>query len=433
VPLARRHRVGRTAALLALAAAAALALGPPLLLPRARPDDPLLYTLGQRAALLALGLLVLQLGLATRLRPVDLALGLGGAMRLHRAAGLAALGLLLLHPGLLLWATRGALPLEWRVALGAGALLVLLAGVLAALLFRRLRVDYLRWRALHRGMLAALLLGAVHARALGEHLRASRGAQAWWAALLAAGAAALAWRALVRPRWGRRRYRVASIAEEAQGTWTLSLAPEDGRPLAHLPGQFVFLTLLRAGLPAEEHPFTLSSAPGGEAVAVTIKASGDFTRTVDRTRPGDAAWVEGPFGRFSHLLHPAGRYVFIGAGAGATPFASMLRHLRDTADPRPALFLCVNRTEADIPFREELARLPAHVRVVHVLSQPGARWRGARGRLDAPLLRALAGPSLPGAAVFLCGPPGFMVEVRRALRSLGVARSRIHVERFSVP
>jgi ferredoxin-NADP reductase len=282
-------------------------------------------------------------------------------------------------------------------------------------------------------MLAALLLGAVHARALGEHLRVSRGAQAWWAALVAAGAAALAWRALGRPRWARRRYRVTSIAEEARNTWTLSLVPEDGRALAHLPGQFVFLTLLREGLPAEEHPFTLSSAPGGEAVAVTIKASGDFTRTVGLTRPGDGAWVEGPFGRFSHLLHPAGRYVFIGAGAGATPFASMLRHLRDTGDPRPALFLCVNRAEQDIPFHEELRLLPPHLEVVQLLSQPEADWRGARGRLDAGRLRVLAGHALPGAAVFVCGPPAFMADVRRALRALRVPRSRIHVERFALP
>ncbi len=429
-----RWAESRGAALLVLLALAMFATLPVFLAVGARHGDPFLYEVGRKAALLAFGLLALQVVLAARFRLPDRALGLDRVMRLHRAVGILALLLLLAHPALLLVATHGHLPLQWQVALGAGALLVLILGVLAALLFRSLHVDYNRWRVIHKAMILVVVLGYVHSRAVGEDLLTSRGLRAWWTALLVAAVGVFVWRNVVVPRWGRRSFRVGAVTAEARGVWTIQLAPEDGLPLRHRPGQFVFLTLLRAGLPREEHPFTISSSPTQAGfITVTIKESGDFTRTIGLTRPGDRALVEGPFGRFSLVHHDAERFLFISAGVGSTPIASMLRFLRDTADPRPVLFLCANRTEADIPFREELNRLPVSMKVVHVLSRPEASWRGARGHLDEVSLRDLAGASLSMATVFLCGPSAFTQELRRSLMRLGVQGARIHSERFAVP
>jgi ferredoxin-NADP reductase len=251
--------------------------------------------------------------------------------------------------------------------------------------------------------------------------------------VLLLGLGAFAWRNLCAPRWGRRRFRVESVTPEARGIWTLKLSPVDGALFRHLPGQFVFLTLLRAGLPAEEHPFTISSSPSQVGfIAATIKELGNYTRTVGLTRAGDGALVEGPFGRFCHLHHDAERFLFISGGVGCTPVASMLRFMRDTVDHRQALYLCANRTEVDIAFREEFDRLPASMKVVHVLSDPGPGWRGARGRLDAATLQRLAGAALARADVLLCGPTQFMAALRGSLRGLGVPSGRIHTERFTV-
>jgi predicted ferric reductase len=408
---------------------------PPFFLVDTRSSDDLLVAIARRAALLAYGLLVLQIVLAARFRLADLALGLDGVMRLHRAIGVLAMLLLLGHPTLLLVATRGdLLPWRWQVLLGAGGLLLLAAGVLAALLFRFLGMDFNRWRSIHKAMILVVVLGAAHGRAIGESFESSAGLGAWWTALLAMAIGTFVWRNVVVPRWVLRRFRVEAVRAEARGTWTISLVPEHGRPLRHLPGQFIFLTLLRADGPAEEHPFTISSPPCETGlITATIKESGNFTRTIGFTRPGDRALVEGPFGRFSVVHHPAERFLFVSAGVGCTPFASMLRFLSQTGDPRPVLYLCANRSEVDIAFREELARLPANMKVLHVLSQPEASWTGARGRLDQAAFRRLAGSSLDGAAVFLCGPPAFLSSSRRSLRNLGVPRARIHLERFTSP
>lgn len=425
----------RAAALLLLVAVALLTTLPPLFLVRTGQGDPLLYELGKRAALLAFGLLNLQVVLSARFRFADLAIGLGTVMRLHRAVGILALVLLLAHPTALLVASHGDLPLlKWQVLLGASALTLLAAGVLTALLFRFLGMDFNRWRVLHKAMILVVVLGAAHSRAIGQDLHASPGLRGWWTALVVVALGVFAWRNVLVPRWGLRRYRVDAVRGEARGTWTIDLVPERGSPLRYLPGQFMFLTLLRATAPGEEHPFTISSSPSETGIiSATIKESGDFTRTIGLTRPGDRALVEGPFGRFSVAHHAAERFLFISAGVGSTPFASMLRFLSDTGDPRPVVYLCANRTEADIAFREELARLPANMEVIHLLSQPGPGWPGARGHLDAAALRRLAGSSLDGAAVFVCGPSAFMSSVRRSLRGLGVPRTRIHLERFTVP
>jgi predicted ferric reductase len=396
--------------------------------------DPWPQEVARLAALLAFHLLVLQVVLAARFRLADRAFGLDTVMRLHRATGVLALLLLLGHPALLLTAAHGRIEWGWQVALGAGALLVLVLGVLAALLFRFLGIDFNRWRLIHKAMVLVIVLGYFHGRAIGVHLQPSRGLRTWWAALLAVTAAVFAWRNAIVPRWGRRRFRVESVAAEARGVWTIQLAPEDGRPLLYRPGQFMFLTLLRTDSHTEEHPFTISSSPTEKRfIAATVKESGNYTRTIGRTRAGDRALVEGPFGRFSLVHGDAEQFLFIGAGVGCTPLVSMLRFLRDTRDPRPALFLCANRTLADIAFREELERLPASVKVVHVLSRPEADWRGERGRVDEALLREVAGASLTRADIFLCGPPAFMKEARASLRRLGVQPARVHVERFSVP
>lgn len=401
---------------------------------RTRTSDPPLYEVARAAALLAFSLLALEVVLAGRFKFVDRAFGLDAVTRFHRSMGILAFSLLLAHPALLLLSTHGHIPWEWRVALGAAALLILAIGVLATLSFRILRIDYNRWRFLHKGMILVLILGYVHGRSIGEDLLSSRALRAYWTALLAMGVGVFLWRNAFVPRWGRRPFCVESVSAEARDIWTIKMVPEDGFPLSYRPGQFMFLTLLRPGLRVEEHPFTISSSPGhGDFITATVKQSGDYTNSIGQTRPGDRALVEGPFGRFSFVHHDAERCLFVGAGVGSTPLVSMIRFLRDTADPRPVLFLCANRTRADILFRQELDTLPPHMKVVHVLSRPDADWTGRRGHLDDRTIQDLAGAFLPCADVFLCGPPALMDQLHRCLRRLGVRDSRVHFERFTFP
>ncbi|MFW6145911.1 MAG: ferric reductase-like transmembrane domain-containing protein [Planctomycetota bacterium] len=405
----------------------------------ARPTsaEPLWTELGLGAALLGFSLLALQPILAGRFHWLDRPFGLDTVMRFHKAMAILAAVLLLAHPVLLSlgaghWQLL-AFDTPWQVWLGKAALIVLVLGIGYALLVHVRRLEYQTWRRAHKGMVVVVVLGFLHSILLGHDVEAPR-LLTYWSGLVAVAALVVVWRNVVLPSRGRARFRVADVRPESHDTYTLRLDPIDPAALPpRNPGQFMFLALRRPGRPSEEHPFTISASPTESGhLTVTIKESGDFTNTIARTRPGDEARIEHPFGRFSYVHHGAEAFVFIGGGVGITPLRSMLRCLADTGDDRPATLIYGNRTERDILFRDELADLPGHVRVVHVLSQPDETWDGERGHVTQDLLSRHAGDLLPRADVYLCGPPPMMAAVKQALRQLNVHASRVHDERFSL-
>lgn len=400
-------------------------------------DEPLLNKLGMGAALLGFALLVLQFALSARFRWVAQPFGLDVVMRFHKGMGILAGALILAHPVLLAlgdgsWSLFG-LNTSWPINVGKACLLLLLLTVLLALFFRKLRMDYNIWRFIHKGAILVVILGFAHSLLVGPDLQ-STGMKAYWIALFTVAALLFLFRNVYVPFFGRQRLRVTSVNRESHDTWTLSFEPEDGKAMPpHRPGQFWFLKLIRPGRSTEEHPFTISSSPTGEPpMTSTIKASGNFTHTIGETRPGDQASIEGPFGLFSLLNYPAKSVLFIAGGVGITPIISMLRYVRDTGDPRPAVLIYANKTEEDILFGEELAGMSEHVRTIHILSSPDTAWQGTKGFVTTDLIRREAGNLLEEAHVFLCGPPAMMEKVLESLKELGVAGSRIHYERFSI-
>ena len=398
--------------------------------------DAFLTELGKGAGLTGFALLALQVALSARLKSVDRPFGLDVVVRFHKGMAILACVLLALHP-VLLAAGRGSFHLfsfgtSWRVNLGKIALVLLLAVVLVALLLKRLRIPYQPWRLAHKGAVVVVVLGFTHGLVIGDDLH-HPAARAYWWLLLAMAAGIFAYRNIFVPLWGRRRFLVTGVRGETHNTHTITLEPEGGRPLRHTPGQFMFLKLLRPGLPSEEHPFTISSSPTQQAaLTATIKESGDFTNTIGQTRPGDGARIEGPYGRFSLVHHHAPAFLFIAGGVGITPIMSMLRYLRDTGDGRLATLVYGNRTEGDILFRDELAAMPDTVAVVHVLSEPAPGWDGPSGYVIKETIQTAARERQADAHVYLCGPPPMMDKVIPALRALGVEDARIHYERFAL-
>jgi len=397
---------------------------------------PFLRIAGKGAALVGFMLLVLQTVLTSRIRLIERPFGLDRVMRFHKRIAITAGVLLLLHPILLGLGQSENWKLSfvpaWGINLGLIALSLLGVGVLFALFFPTLGVEYQVWRFLHKGMIAVLIVGFVHALYIGSAFGWAGMRILWWILFLTAVGLFL-YRNFFVPAWGRRRFRVQSVEAETHNTFTLKLVSERGRPLEHQPGQFMFLKLLRPGRTSEEHPFTISSSPTREEpVTVTIKQSGDFTNTIHQTRPGDQARIEAPYGRFSFAYRDAKSFLFIAGGVGITPIMSMLRALEDIRDRRPATLIYANRTERDIIFREELSRRADVVRTVHVLSDAGPDWKGLRGFVTAEIIRNTGGELLKEADVFLCGPPPMMDALVRMLRSLGVPAKRIHHERFAL-
>jgi len=396
-------------------------------------------TLGRMFGLVAAMLLMIQFAMSARLRILDRAFGLDVLLRCHAATGAAAGVFAALHP-FLVFAGEGRKlgplhPSQWPVLLGAAVLTALCVVICTSLWRAFLDLPHGSWRIIHWLTFVVVAGAAVHALVLGSDL-VDLGPRIFWIVVIGAYAALFVWAKIVKPVLLRRHpWTVKSVTQVSHNTWNLELIGPTAAGLRYLPGQFAFLRPHHRGMPSEEHPFTLSSSPSrGDTISFTIKESGDYTDRIGEIQLGDAATVEGPFGRFSHLLHREGPLLMIAGGVGITPLLSMLRFLAEAGDKRPVTLICANRTQRDILFRDELEAmtetLPQLV-VHHVLSnEPG--HRGLTGYVDRALLERILSDTDCSARVFLCGPPPMMTLVADALRKLGFPRRRIHTERFSL-
>jgi predicted ferric reductase len=419
-----------------------LALAPLAILAALKPesDHPRLAEAGVDCAIVGFTILALQFVITGRLRWIEAPFGLDLLLVFHRAMALIAVMLLSVHPLLVAsaegWSLITRLHVHWYIWAGRVTLATLLVQVVISLWRGTLRIPYERWRRVHNVFALGILgLGFAHALAVGLE---PIGATIVWSTVIAVAVGCWVYSRVIRPRLLLRHpFRVVAIKEEAPRVWTVVLESQPDHSMHFAPGQFQFLRLDGAELPAEEHPFTIASSPTRSArISLTIKESGNFTALINRIRPGDRATVHGPFGRFSHTLHPdQDDLVFVAGGVGFTPLMSMLRYMRDRQEPRSVLLVYANRRPLDVLFAAELREIAAGafplLTVVHVFTDPPPGWSGETGRLDADRLARLC-DGVEGKAFYLCCPGPMTSALVRGLRRMGVSPRRIHTDYFSL-
>ncbi|WP_328360935.1 2Fe-2S iron-sulfur cluster-binding protein [Streptomyces sp. NBC_00445] len=225
---------------------------------------------------------------------------------------------------------------------------------------------------------------------------------------------------------------------------TLTVPPELREEYRYAPGQHLALRRRADGTEIRRTYSICSPAPGPEGprtlrVGVRLVEGGAFsTYALKEINVGDELEVMTPAGRFT--LEPApGLYAAIVGGSGITPVLSIVSTLLAR---EPAARFCLirsDRTSASTMFLEDVAdlkdRYPERLQLVTVLSREEQQAGLPSGRLDQDRLTGLLPALLPVddvAGWFLCGPYGLVQGAERALRGLGVARSRIHEEIFHV-
>lgn len=391
----------------------------------------------------ALALAALQFALTGRLRWLTHPFGADIVYLCHRYLSWAALALMAVHFAIFYIWHRPALgvlnPLEadWQPTAGRLSLLCFGLLVVTSQFRKPLRLSYEAWRALHL-VLAIVGFAAAVAHVLGVgRFTDDPTKRALWLGVTLGWLLILAWSRLVTP-WlqSRNPWRVVANRDEGGGVHTLELAPQ-GRALRRWkPGQFAWLSIDRSPFALTEHPFTISTAPErGPNLTFSIKALGDDTARLVRTRPGARAHVHGPYGAFSVDREGAAPgFVMIAAGVGITPILSNLHALQTRRDPRPVILLYANGSARDIAFRAELEamRTDLDLTLVLVLEDPPPGWQGEAGRIDADLLdRHLPAESRTWPHM-LCGPAPMTAAVTAALRDRGVPRRRIDREIFDM-
>jgi ferredoxin-NADP reductase len=152
----------------------------------------------------------------------------------------------------------------------------------------------------------------------------------------------------------------------------------------------------------------------------------------ERAKPGLGVEASGPYGRFyfDQTLHKS--IVLIAAGSGITPMISMLRYIDNLKLATPVTLLYWVRTSADIIFQNELVRLGKSLPNFNYevcLSRPDPTWKGRTGHVTEGFISQHV-TDLDSSTFFLCGPKGFMDNVRQLLLTLGVNQGQILQESF---
>ncbi|HEV3019569.1 MAG TPA: MOSC and FAD-binding oxidoreductase domain-containing protein [Burkholderiaceae bacterium] len=240
---------------------------------------------------------------------------------------------------------------------------------------------------------------------------------------------------------GFRPLRVSRIDRECADVISLSLQPTDGRQLTiPLAGQFVVLRLRpKPDGPALFRSYSLSGPLSDEQYRVSVKvepngAAGSYLN--GNVRTGDILDVSEPRGSFT--LQPGdGPVVLLSAGIGATPVLAMLHALVASATPRAVWWLHGARDSKSHSFATEVRQLLGRLargRSQIWYSRPAADDRQGReydatGRLGIEVLDRLGVPR--GGDFYICGPSGFLGDLRTGLAAWGVPADRIHAELFS--
>lgn len=408
-------------------------------------DGPdLALALGRVAGLWAASALLLQLLLIGRVRGLESVFGHDRLTRVHHVNGPVALVLVALHGAALVWCyaqqnDRGIVEqcaVFWAKWVGLPGALLAAAVMVFVVLFSmapvRRRLPYQVWHTLHLAAYAVPALAFAHQFETGADFVASSAFRiyGWTVYGLVFGALAAGRIGLPLLRFARHRFVVEEVRPQAPGVTTIRIG---GRGLSRWKargGQFVMVRFLARGFWCEAHPFSLSAPPGGDALRLTVRTSGDFTARLPALAPGTRVIVEGPYGLFTAALARHDRVLLIAGGIGITPLRAMADDL--IASGKSVILLHACRHTVDAVFGAEWNALAATGRLVrHVVvsDEPGAP--GERGHIDAARLRRLV-PDAAEREIFLCGPPPMMKAVLGALREIGAPASRIHFERFAL-
>jgi ring-1,2-phenylacetyl-CoA epoxidase subunit PaaE len=202
---------------------------------------------------------------------------------------------------------------------------------------------------------------------------------------------------------------------------------------------------VRAEINGEEvrRNYSLCVAPSEEQLKVTVKriAGGVFSNWVgDNLKVGDTLDVMTPHGSFTVDFDPKARrrYVAFAGGSGITPVMSLIKTALGTEpDSRFTLFYG-NRDANSIIFLEALAALKdkhlGRFELYHFLSDEEGDVDLFNGMLDRETcdeaIEHLVDDLTSVDAWFICGPGPMMDAAEAALNDRGVAKDRIHIERF---
>jgi predicted ferric reductase len=403
-----------------------------------------LIALGRLAGLLATYMILVQFFLVGRNPLLEGLFGLDTLTRIHHQYGKISVTLLVLHFVFLIYGYSGLTGNSTQTqflgfvrdannilpAVVGLFIFVLVAGL--SMYIVRSKLKYEVWYTIHLLVYIAIFLSILHQFSLGGTLNSHSIFYLYWILLYVFVFLSHIFFRFAKPLWlfHKHAFKVSTLKRESPTAVSISIAGKNLNKFPIKAGQFMFFRFLAKGFWQEAHPFSLSCAPGGKNLRITVRELGDFTRKIESMPVGTNIIIEGPYGVFTNSQKLSSKILLIAGGIGITPLRALAEEMGD--EKKDIILLYANKTSEDIVFKKELEILEKKysLRVVHVLSKDN-EGKEEGGYIDEEKIRRLV-PEIQGRDIFICGPVAMMSTLIPVLMGLGVNSERIHFEKFSL-
>lgn len=216
------------------------------------------------------------------------------------------------------------------------------------------------------------------------------------------------------------------------GISTLRFRPES--ELRYEPGQFIELYLPHAPADSrgERREFSLSSSPHEPFIDITtnfdFEHGSTFKQALWKLTPGARVAVNDPMGDFVLPKDTTIPLIFVAAGIGSAPYASMVKLLLAKHEQRAITLIYSVSNPDDFLFMHEWKTYGLDF--IPIVTQPDEQWTGHTGRLNAERIINLAGP-LQNKLTYLAGPQSMIEPMFNNLLATGLTRSEVLLDYFS--
>lgn len=201
---------------------------------------------------------------------------------------------------------------------------------------------------------------------------------------------------------------------------------DNGKPLAHKPGQFIQLSIYGVG----EAPFSISSPPEQKNVfELTVRKIGAVTQALHNIEPGQKVAIRGPYGSFFPVQQFVGKdTLFVSGGLGYIPLRSLLRYqLRHREEFGRIIVLIGTRDPKERIFTDQIKRLSERgdVEVLETVDRGDESWKGNVGLITTLLPKVQL--DQVNTYVAMVGPPVMYSFVIADCRKMGIPAEQIYV------
>jgi NAD(P)H-flavin reductase len=207
----------------------------------------------------------------------------------------------------------------------------------------------------------------------------------------------------------------------------VSFKLDSGRPLGHLPGQFVEVSIPGIG----EAPISISSTPGRNGTfEMVVRKVGNVSNAIHGLQPGDRVALRGPFGTHFPVDTAMKKQdiLFICGGIGLVPVRSAIQYVFDhRKDYGHVTILFGTKSPGERLFTDETKTWAAQRDTVYMetVDRGDEGWKGNVGVITTLMPRVQIDPAKTVAVI--CGPPIMYKFVIIELRKMGMGPERVYL------